>query len=332
LFLMTPDALDYSIVIPTYKRPAQLARCLAAIESLDFPRDRFEVLVVDDGSDDPPTELIAALGQSLDIRLVCARHGGPASARNTGARLARGRYLVFTDDDCAPHRDWLAAIDRWTSASDGTVAFGGQTVNLLADNVYATASQSIVEFLYHYFGDHPTSRRFFTTNNLVVPRDQFMEIDGFDEGFELAAGEDRDLCERWRSSGRELQYAPDVLVDHAHRLTFTRFNRQHFNYGRGAFDLHKSRARRGDGSLRIEPARFYYQLVTYPMRRAHGARRLPLAGLHFWSQVAYVSGYLFERIRRGWNVEAEAPVIAPVRGSTDRADAPADQSSMSGAA
>ncbi|HUQ79580.1 MAG TPA: glycosyltransferase [Gemmatimonadaceae bacterium] len=329
---MTRNVLEYSIIIPTYKRPAQLARCLAAIEALEFARDRFEVIVVDDGSDDPPNELIRGLSRVLDIRLVCARHGGPARARNTGALCARGRYLVFTDDDCAPHRDWLAAIDRWTSASDGTVAFGGQTVNVLADNVYASASQSIVEFLYHYFGDHPASRRFFTTNNLVVPRDQFMEIDGFDEGFELAAGEDRDLCERWRSSGRDLQFAPDVLVDHAHRLTLARFNRQHFNYGRGAFDLHKSRARRGDGSLKVEPAQFYYRLVTYPLRTVKGARALPLAALHFWSQVSYVSGYFFERIRRGWNVESGSPAGGSIRRSLDHADTRADESSMSGAA
>jgi len=291
------------------------------------------VLVVDDGSGDPPNDVIASLDGSLNLQLVCARHGGPASARNTGARLARGRYLVFTDDDCAPHADWLTAIDRHVSVSTTPVVVGGQTINLLADNVYATASQSIVDFLYDYFGDHPASRRFFTTNNLVVPREQFMEIGGFDENFELAAGEDRDLCERWRSSGRELQYAPDVLVDHAHTLTLSRFNRQHFNYGRGAFDLHRSRARRGDGSLKIESVPFYFGLVTYPFRQSKGWRAAPLAMLSFWSPVAYASGYFFERIRRGWNVEqgTDAPP-AVVRGSIDPAKEAADHSSMSGAA
>jgi glycosyltransferase involved in cell wall biosynthesis len=329
---MTPNAPTYSIIIPTFKRRTSLARCLSAIAAMDFPRERFEVLVVDDGSGDPPADVVEALEGSLDIQLVCGRHGGPASARNTGARLARGRYLVFTDDDCAPHADWLAAIDRHVTASKSPVALGGQTVNLLADNLYATASQSIVDFLYHYFGDHPASRRFFTTNNLVVPREGFMDIGGFDEGFELAAGEDRDLCERWRSSGRELEYAPDVLVDHAHRLTLSRFNRQHFNYGRGAFDLHRSRARRGDGSLKIEPVPFYFGLVTHPFRQSKGWRAAPLAALSFWSQVAYAGGYFFERIRRGWNVTPASEPRAAVRGSIDAAESSADRSSMSGAA
>jgi len=325
---MTPDGPEYSIVIPTYRRPEQLARCLAAIAALDFPRARFEALVVDDGSPTPPNDLIASLDRSLQIQLVCARHGGPAAARNTGARRARGRYLVFTDDDCAPHRDWLRAIDRWTSTSTAPIVLGGRTVNSLAENIYASASQGIVDFLYEYFGDHSEKRRFFTTNNLVIPRAEFMEIGGFDEGFALAAGEDRDLCERWRTLGRELQYAPDMVVDHAHTLTFARFNRQHFSYGRGAFDLHRSRARRGEGSFKVEPLQFYSGLITYPLRRVGGAHAVPLAFLHLWSQVAYATGYFFERVRRGWAVGSNVRS----RPATREDVAPRDENSMSGAA
>jgi glycosyltransferase involved in cell wall biosynthesis len=307
---MTLTRPDYSIVVPTYRRQDQLGRCLSAIEAVDFPRARFEVLVVDDGSPTPPTDLVASLDRSLNVQLVCVRHRGPAAARNAGARRARGRYLVFTDDDCAPRQDWMRAIDRSVTASTGPLMIGGHTVNRLADNIYATASQAIVDFLYAYFGGHSAERRFFTTNNLVVPRAEFLTIGGFDEGFELAAAEDRDLCERWHASGRELQYAPDAIVEHAHVLNFAQFNRQHFHYGRGAFDLHRSRARRGRASLDVEPLRFYLGLITNPLRPSLSWRGVQLAFLHFWSQVAYVSGYLFERIRRGWAVRSgEGPTL-----------------------
>ena len=142
---MTPNGPDYSIIVPTYRRRDSLARCLKAIEALDFPRDRFELLVVDDGSPVPPADLVASVDRSLDARLVCAPHGGPSAARNTGADLARGRYLVFTDDDCAPHPDWLTAIDRAISASVKPLAVGGRVVNVLLDNIYAAASQGIVD-------------------------------------------------------------------------------------------------------------------------------------------------------------------------------------------
>ena len=312
LVSMTTDALEYSIIIPTYQRRASLARCVEAIQALDFPRDRFELVVVDDGSDAPPTDLLASAARSIVARLICADHRGPAAARNAGAQAARGRYLVFTDDDCAPHRDWLTAIDRCVALAGPSTVIGGQTLNVLANNPYAIASQGIVDFLYEYFGEQSAPHRFFTSNNLIVARDGFMAIGGFDEGFQLAAAEDRDLCERWKVAGGELTYAADVVVDHAHGLDFTRFNRQHFNYGRGAFDLHRSRARRGNGSLRLEPGRFYYGLVTYPLRKPGGWERLPLAALHLWSQVAYAAGYFTERARRGWTVRVSADT-APLR-------------------
>ena len=301
---MPPNGPDYSIIIPTYRRREQLARCLASIESLSFPRHRFEVIVVDDGSDNPPADLIAGLDRSLDAQLICARHGGPATARNVGAKLARGQYLVFTDDDCAPQRHWLTSIDECMREATAPRAVGGRTLNILANDAYATASQGIVDFLYEYYGDHSAPWRFFTSNNLAVPRDEFMEIGGFDEGFPLPAAEDRDFCERWRAAGYDLQYAPNAVIDHAHKLGFTRFNRQHFAYGRGAFDLHRSRARRGQRALRLEPGRFYFGLVTYPLRQARSIRALELSALHFWSQVAYAAGYFYERTRRGWAVDS----------------------------
>jgi glycosyltransferase involved in cell wall biosynthesis len=323
--------VEYSIIIPTYRRRASLVRCVEAIQALDFPRDRFELLVVDDGSPTPPADLVESLDLSLAAQLVCAPHRGPAAARNAGARLARGHHLVFTDDDCAPRPGWLRAIDRAVASSPAPIAIGGHTVNILADNLFATASQDIVDFLYDYYGES-APHRFFTSNNLVVSRAEFMEMGGFDEQFHLAAAEDRDLCERWLAAGREMRYAADAVVDHAHALDIVRFHRQHFNYGRGAFDLHRSRARRGNASLRLEPVRFYFGLITYPLRRSRGWRALPLAMLHASSQVAYAAGYFFERIRRGWAVDSDEssrrPPVNEHRSETDRAD----EGSMSGAA
>lgn len=298
---------DYSIIIPTYRRREPLARCLDAIASLAFPRDRFEVIVVDDGSPTLPTDLIAALDPAIDVRLVCAEHAGPAGARNAGARFARGRYLAFTDDDCTPASDWLTAIDRRMNAAAGPIAVGGRIVNHLTTNFFAEASQGIIDFLYEYYGARLTQGRFFTTNNLAVPRVEFNAIGGFDYGFRMAAAEDRDLSERLRAHGVRLEYADDVVVDHAHELSFARFSRQHFTYGRGAFDLHGSRARRGEPVLRVESPGFYARLVGYPLRRERTARAALLSLLHLWAQMVYGSGYVFERVRRGWVVRRDVP-------------------------
>ena len=101
---MTDEPI-FSIVIPTYKRPEQLAVCLQACTRLDYPHDRFEIIIVDDGS--PVPVEVPKNDRSNLVSITCLRqlNSGPASARNMGAKHARGDILAFTDDDCIPTPD-----------------------------------------------------------------------------------------------------------------------------------------------------------------------------------------------------------------------------------
>jgi GT2 family glycosyltransferase len=291
----------FSIVIPTYRRPERLAACLAALARLDYPRERFEVIVVDDGSGAPPAALVAAQAGRLTVTLVEAVHAGPAAARNAGAARARGDYLAFTDDDCAPDPGWLRALARAATSAPGQM-LGGRTVNALADNLWAAASQVLVEYLYAYYNSGAAGTgeaRFFTSNNLALPADDFRALGGFDGRFPLAAGEDRDLCDRWLAAGHRMTYAPAAVVRHAHALTPRRFWRQHLTYGRGAWRFHRGRAERGRGRLRLETIGFYAGLVRFPFGRARGWRAAALAALLIVSQAANAAGFALERARRG---------------------------------
>ncbi len=147
-----------SVIVPTYDRPRQLARCLRSLSSLDYPSDRFEVIVVDDGSESPPEDIVADAPGQLDTTLLSPPHAGPASARNYGAAHARGEYLAFTDDDCVPTPSWLRAIAVRFAATPGD-AIGGRTLNGLPKNLYATASQALTDYLYVYNGAPPMPRR-----------------------------------------------------------------------------------------------------------------------------------------------------------------------------
>ena len=100
----------FSIIIPTYQRPTQLAVCLRSLTGLNYPRERFEVIVVDDGSTTPLDAVVASVRDSLNVMLTRQDNGGPAAARNTGAARARGTFLAFTDDDCTPTPDWLHTL------------------------------------------------------------------------------------------------------------------------------------------------------------------------------------------------------------------------------
>ncbi len=291
-------ATTFSIIIPTYNRISHLELCLESIAALDYPKDSFEVIVVDDGSDQNPEDVIGAFKGTLDIRLIHQDHRGPASARNTGATAGKNEYVVFTDDDCAAFPDWLSRF-AVNFADHPDYGIGGHTLNGLLRNPYSAASQLLIDYLYSYFNSNNRKARFFTSNNLAFPRKQFLEIGGFDATFPRAAGEDRELCYRWMKHGLELAYTPDVKLYHRHPLTFRMFLRQHFNYGRGAFAYHQIRALRNIEPIRIEPFSFYLNLIRYPFReqRSHSCGLLAL--LMGITQLANASGFFWEKFQFG---------------------------------
>ena len=95
-----------SVVVPTFNRPAALASCLDALARQDYPADRYEMIVVDDGSAPTEAAAIAETATRHRVRLVRQENRGPAAARNAGVREAHGAYIAFTDDDCMPAPGW----------------------------------------------------------------------------------------------------------------------------------------------------------------------------------------------------------------------------------
>lgn len=287
-----------SVVIPTHNRPARVRACLAALAQQTMARARFEVIVVDDGSDAPLDATVEPFRARLNVHLIRQANAGPASARNRGARHATATLLAFTDDDCEPAPDWLAGLVA-VHQDDPEAALGGATVNALSDNVCSTASQLLVDYLYDYHArstcDETTT--FFTSNNLAVPTTLFQAVGGFDESFPLAAGEDREFCDRWQQRGHRLRHVPAAVIRHSHNLSMRGFWRQHFNYGRGAFHFQRARLAAGRPAPRREPLSFYLGLIAYPAK-ATRARRAHLSAMMFVSQVANVLGYGRERWRR----------------------------------
>lgn len=290
---MPQDQPTFSIVIPTYNRPTQLRACLASLTRLTYPRDRFEVVVVDDGSRVSLEPVVAPFRDALDLRLITQPNGGPAAARNTGAGYARGTFLAFTDDDCAPAPDWLDALAT-RFAEDADCLIGGRTVNALVDNPFASASQHLISYLYSYYNADPEQARFFASNNIAMPAEGFHEVAGFDVTTLRATAEDRELCDRWLYFGHRLVYAPEVVVYHAHAMGFREFWRQHFNYGRGALYFHRVRTQRGLHSPTPEPPSFYLNLLRYPLRQGRGVSAMLHVLLMGVSQMANAAGFFWE--------------------------------------
>ena len=85
----------FSIVIPTYNRPDRLETCLESLFQLEYPFNRFEVIVVDNGSPVALKPVVEPFRGPLDLRFHRQENAGPAAARNARARQAQGTFLVF---------------------------------------------------------------------------------------------------------------------------------------------------------------------------------------------------------------------------------------------
>ncbi|PZD74244.1 Hyaluronan synthase [Acaryochloris thomasi RCC1774] len=283
-----------SIIIPTYNRPERLSQCLQALTQQTLSTQSWEVVVVDDGSEQSMEPVIATVQSQIQIRLIRQSNSGPAKARNTGAESALGQYLVFTDDDCAPKPDWLAQFaHEFEQKSEGLI--GGHTLNALEKNLYSTTSQLLIDYLYSYYNGGEENARFFASNNFALPADLFHQIGGFDTNFPLAAGEDREFCDRISSKGYAMYYAPEAIINHAHHLTFKSFWRQHFNYGRGAFYFHAIRANRKQDNIKVEPISFYAKLLSFPFMQPTNQPSFLVSLLLFMSQVANVMGFFWAK-------------------------------------
>jgi len=283
------------VIIPTYERPRQLERCLAALRRMDYPRACFEVIVVDDGGGVPLDPLVEVAASDIDVRLVVGRHGGPAAARNLGMAQARHEHVAFTDDDCQPRRDWLRILARVVDEyPDGAIA--GRAVNALRDDLCAEASQLLIDVLGVKFNHAHRGVSFATTNNLVFPTAALRELGGFDTRFPRAGGEDRDLCDRWVQSGRRIHRADDAIVDHYHAMTLASFCRQHFHYGRGAYAFRRARAERHGSRVQLESVSFYLDLLRLPQADVGAGARLRL--LLLISQLANATGFAVELARQ----------------------------------
>jgi len=287
----------FSIIIPTFNRPLPLTHCFQCLERLDYSRDRFEVIVVDDGSESPAETVVSSFCNQLNITLITQPHSGPAIARNKGAAHAKGEFLAFTDDDCTPAPEWLKTLAlRFNGTPDNMI--GGRTLNALLHNPYSTASDLLIRYLYAYYNANPDQARFFASNNLTLSKVGFHQIGGFDMVFPRAGAEDREFCERWLRHGFRMAYAPEALIYHAHRLTLHSFCRQQFNYGRGAFRFHQLRARRRLDHFRLEPFSFYMNMLRYPLSEIQGPKKYLFLALIFLSQGTNVAGFLREMGRQ----------------------------------
>ena len=195
-----------SVIIPNRNGAATIGKCLAA--ALASRHDNFEVIVVDDGSEDDSVEIIKGFPCRL-IRL--AQHGGAAKARNTGARHSRGDVLFFTDADCLLPPDSLAIASETLARAGPNAVAGGTYTALPHDRRFFSIFQSV---FIHYCETRNAQRPdYLATHALAIPARIFSQSGGFHEEF-LPILEDVEFSHRLRRMGYSLVMNPALQVRH----------------------------------------------------------------------------------------------------------------------
>ncbi|MBW4507336.1 MAG: glycosyltransferase family 2 protein [Scytonematopsis contorta HA4267-MV1] len=196
------SSILFSVIIPTCNRNDTLAKCLDLIAPgiQTFSAEEYEVIVTDDGQTTTAQEMIHK--QYPWVKWVAGPCKGAAANRNSGAKYAVGKWLVFTDDDCLPQPNWLQSYAEAITSS--SLALEG--------SIYPTGdfSQDPIDAPENIDGGC------FWSANIAILRSLFEEIGGFDINY-ITMCEDSDLRERILSL-TTIAFIPEARVDHPLRL------------------------------------------------------------------------------------------------------------------
>lgn len=197
--------VNVSIIIPALNEEKMIGRCLDSLTRLAFARDRFEVLVVDNGSRDKTLAVVESFKDRLNLKVLQQAGVRISALRNLGARAAMGEVLAFLDADCLAPADWLDRIYALAPA-DGA--------GILGAHYLLPEDSSWVGRTWHRYQEAPKSGEVshVPAGDLVMRREDFLKLGGFDET--IQTNEDYELCERARRAGMHVRAFPQIGVIH----------------------------------------------------------------------------------------------------------------------
>lgn len=266
-----------SIVIPVFNSMRTLQRCLDAIFQQDYPRERYEVIVVDNNSSDGSPEL----ARRYPVRLEFEREiQGPHAATNAGVRVAQGDILVFTDSDCVPEPSWLRKLVR-PFADDEIVGAGG-AIETYQPQTRIERFLDVVKPFKNGYQASPDFPAALVTGNCAIRRADFMAAGMFNPN--MYTGAETDLSYRVQlQTGKRAVYVPDAVVYHIFNPNLKRLGRHFYIYGYAEILLgtiykdvpgypwpprvQTGMMLRQVGALVTYGASLVYRTVTYPFRR-----------------------------------------------------------------
>jgi GT2 family glycosyltransferase len=211
---------ELSVIIPVRNGAKSLPPLLRSLEAQTLPRERFEVIVVDNDSSDGTTEVAASHGAKVVHEPVANR----SRARNSGVAAAATALYAFTDADCVARPRWLEAL---LECADSAPLVAGEVELQVSDRPNAIER---FEGLWRFGQAAWVRQGWAATANLLVHSGAFNSIGGFDPTWRHI-GEDADFCLRARDAGFALGYCTEAVVDHHGESELRPFLRRFFLHG-----------------------------------------------------------------------------------------------------
>ena len=217
-----------SVIIPHLNQLGGLKSCLCSLDGQSLSRDLFEVIVVDNGSETSPAEIVA---RHPGVRFLHESKPGPGLARNAGVAASKSELLAFIDADCRAHPDWLHSLVQALRSSPPKTVLGGDV--RISDTGGATLSAiAAYESVFAYrFKLYIEQHGYSGTGNLAMFRRDFESIGPF-AGIDVA--EDMEWGQRARAAGLRFRYVPEMIVFHPARGSlkelYTKWDRQITHY------------------------------------------------------------------------------------------------------
>ena len=208
--------IEISVIVPTRNNSGPLTICLNALENQSIDRSRYEVIVVDNGSN--PNHL-SVKEQFPDVIWLSESRPGSYSARNRGLQQAQGKFIAFTDSDCIPDRDWLLNAVQYLD--DSNISAIGGRIEFMDPSDRGPNLYEIIEDAMFDMVDHEEvvlNQKFAMTANLIALKTVFDRVGPFDDSL-LSSG-DREWGQRAIARGEKMAYAKSVIIKHPRRSSF----------------------------------------------------------------------------------------------------------------
>lgn len=216
--------MRYSVIIPVYNRPKEVDELLESLCAQTFTD--FEVIVVEDGSDETSESVCEQYKKQLDLKYCFKPNSGPGPSRNYGAAQSSGDYLIILDSDVIVPKDYLQNIENALRAHP-TDAFGGPD---RAHESFTPIQKAINYAMTSFFttggirGGTKKMDKFYPRSfNMGIRKKLFHDVGGFAP---IRYGEDIDLSTRLFKAGCDCQLFPEAFVYHKRRVKFSSFFRQ----------------------------------------------------------------------------------------------------------